>query len=104
MNEEKESDLLSSSVESEEEDDGEQLSLPGDFELQEAWEEEWQDMPEFIQEDLMPWRTLYVHFENIEGVNKFSKLVEQKLTDATKYIWYPEVEPIKASDYRYTDE
>lgn len=86
------------------EDDSEQLSLISGFELQEQWQEEWQDMPEFIQEDLMPWRTLYVHFEEMSDVIDFSKLVGQKLTESTRYIWHPKVEPMKSSDYRYVDE
>ena len=33
------------------------------FDKDEYWKEHWQDMPEFIQNDLMPWKTLQVHFE-----------------------------------------
>lgn len=87
-----------------EEADKQQLAFGYVSELKELWEEEWQGMPEFIQENLMPWRTLYVHFEDQEDIDAFSKLVDQKLTDLTKYIWYPKVPLFKSSDYKYIDE
>lgn len=55
----------------------------------EKWREEWQDMPEFIQKDLTPFKTLSVHFEKEEDMKNFSKLINQKLTNKTKSIWYP---------------
>ena len=58
----------------------------------EWWEEEWQGMPEFVQEDLSPYKTIMVHFESEEAVKSFAKLVDQKLTVQTKSIWYPKVE------------
>ncbi len=43
----------------------------------EWWQEYWKGMPEFVQKDLAPWKTIYVHFENREGMEAFSKLVDQ---------------------------
>ncbi len=34
------------------------------FDKGEWWEDEWQDMPEFSHEDLQPYQTIYVHFED----------------------------------------
>ena len=56
-----------------------------------SWKDEWQGMPEFQQDELTPFKTLHVHFNNKEDLDNFSKLINQKINDATKYIWYPEV-------------
>lgn len=70
----------------------------------EWWENDWQGMPEYVQKDIMPWKTLYVHFQNQEDRDDFENLVEQKLTDLTKSIWYPEFQSKKPSNYKYIDE
>ena len=36
----------------------------------EHWTKEWQDMPEFIQEDLTSFRKIVVHFKNNDDVDK----------------------------------
>ncbi len=54
-------------------------------------EEEWKGMPEYNQDDLKPIRTIYVHFKKQADINNFMKLIKQKITDKTKYIWFPEV-------------
>jgi ParB-like chromosome segregation protein Spo0J len=51
----------------------------------------WKGMPEFEQEDLTPWKTLHVHFQCMDDYMNFAQLVEQKLTERTRYIWYPYV-------------
>lgn len=72
--------------------------------LPEWWEEDWQGMPEFIQEDHMPFKTLIVHFKNKQDMSIFSKLVEQRITIQTKTIWYPRVDTQKRIDTQYIDE
>jgi len=62
---------------------------------------EWQDMPEFDQEDLTPHRTLFVHFRNDQDYDTFLKLVEQTGTDKTKSIWFPELEMMQTEKKRY---
>ena len=49
-------------------------------EVEEHWTKEWQDMPEFVQEDLTSFRKIVVHFKNNDDVEKFSKLIGQKIT------------------------
>jgi len=68
------------------------------------WRDEWTDMPEFIQEDLEPIRTLYLHFECEDDIKAFSELVRQKITPDTKSLWYPELETKQYMDKRYVDE
>ena len=65
--------------------------------IPEWWEEHWRGMPEFVQEDLAPWRTLEVRFRNKEDLGRFSRLVGQNIpvTKSPRYtqkIWYPEAE------------
>ena len=63
--------------------------------------EEWQDMPAYDQEDLTAHRTMLVHFENDEDVLEFSKIVKQKFTEKTKYIWYPKQINMETESKRY---
>ena len=70
----------------------------------EWWEEEWQGMPEFVQEDLSPYKTIMVHFENEEAMESFAKLVDQTINLRTKSIWYPKAEIGHFFDKRYVDE
>lgn len=65
---------------------------------------EWQGMPEFRHEDKTAFRSLYVHLKDQEAVDEFARLVGQKITDATKYIWFPEIEIESAADKRYGAE
>ena len=60
-------------------------------------------MPEFIQEDLSPRRTISIHFKNEEDVEKFADLINQKITPAQQSLWYPE-NSVWAGDKRYVDE
>lgn len=65
---------------------------------------EWQDMPEFVQEDLTPYRVLNVRFRNEEDVQKFAELMGQKITPKLKTIWFPYAEPRTVAHFRYIDE
>jgi len=65
---------------------------------------EWKGMPEFIQEDLTPWHTIYVHFTGPGDMAAFAKLVEQNITQYTRQIWYPKAEIGHFINKRYKDE
>jgi len=67
-------------------------------------EDEWQGMPEFVQEDLSPHRVIYVRFRNDEDVAKFEELMGQKITEKQKTIWFPYAEPRIRAHLRYVDE
>jgi hypothetical protein len=64
----------------------------------------WKGMPEFEQEDKLGWKTIRVHFENEDDYHAFARLVNQTLTDKTKYIWYPYQAPLDAQSHRVEDE
>jgi hypothetical protein len=76
----------------------EQVAL---FDKGEWWTEHWRGMPEFEQKDFMPFKTIYVHFENREDMEKFAKLVGQNIHMTTKSIWYPEAELDEVSKFRW---
>jgi len=50
--------------------------------------EVWQGMPEFNGDPLAV-KTLHIHFESIDDYYQFAELIEQKITDKTKSIWFP---------------
>ena len=68
------------------------------------WRKEWQGMPEFFQEDLMPFRVINLRFRNEEDVQEFARLVEQVITPKQKALWFPFAEFRRASHLRYVDE
>lgn len=70
----------------------------------EWYDEYWKGMPEFVQKDLTPLKSIYVHFETIEDMEAFAKLVGQKLTLNTRSIWYPEAEIGRYADKLFVDE
>ena len=67
-------------------------------------DEEWQGMPEFEQEDKSGFRKIIVHFNDQAGVDEFAALVGQKLSDKTRYMWFPEAELDKTANLRYESE
>jgi len=52
-------------------------------------QEEWVDMPEFVQEKKEPFAKIIIRFETQDDLHEFSKLINQKLTPKTKSIWHP---------------
>ena len=62
---------------------------------------EWQNMPEFIQEDLTSYKKIIVHFRNEEDIKKFSELINQEITPKQKSLWFPHMPKRKYSDKLY---
>jgi hypothetical protein len=56
------------------------------FGEQEEWREEWQGMPEFEQENLLPEYSVRVNFATYEDLQKFAALVEQIISTKTQSI------------------
>jgi len=69
----------------------------------EWWENYWVGMPDFVQEDLEPARTIYVHFESRAAVECFFELIGQKVPAKALSIWYPERETRRFSNKAYVD-
>jgi hypothetical protein len=68
------------------------------------FDEEWEGMPEFDTDDLTPIRTIKVNFATQDDINSFAELVNQKITEKTRSIWFPEAEIKSWSDKVYKDE
>ena len=69
------------------------------------WKEEWQDMPEFIQNKVEPYAKIIVRVNSEEELQEFAKLINQKLTNKTKSIWHPELDRgASRRGKRYVDE
>lgn len=68
------------------------------------WEEEWQGMPEFIQEKQEPFSKIIIRFETEKDLNEFSEMIGQKLTPKTKSIWHPKLKRGINSKRRYVKE
>ena len=57
------------------------------------WEKEWKGMPEYIQKKQdSEFHKITIRFETKEDLDNFSKLIDQKITNKTKSIWFPELE------------
>jgi hypothetical protein len=65
------------------------------------WEKEWKGMPEFTQGNLEPFRTIRVHFQKQEDVDLFAALIEQRVSEKTKYVWFPKIELIIVAGKRW---
>lgn len=63
--------------------------------------EEWKQMPDYNQPDMMPVRRLIVNFRSAADVAAFAKLIGQELTDKTRSIWHPAAEREQHIDKRY---
>jgi hypothetical protein len=49
---------------------------------------EWEGMPEFVQENLEPYRTIIMYFLCEKDVKDFAKALGKEVTDKTRYIWW----------------
>ena len=74
------------------------------FEYEKTWEQHWKGMPEFCQNDLDPIKQLIVSFSSLSDLEKFAKLVNQRITFNTKSIWFPCVEATQQINKRYVSE
>lgn len=68
------------------------------------WREHWKGMPEFESAVIKPIRSLTIHFQTEEDIEKFQEVTEIKLTGKTKSSWYPPREKDKNSLRRWLDE
>lgn len=68
------------------------------------WKKHWKQMPEFVQEDNPPYKTIYVHFRKEEHYTEFATKVNQPLSDKTKSIWYPELDRTANAKLRWVQD
>lgn len=70
------------------------------------WIKHWQGMPEFNQVKQRAHKKLAVYLDPVDGVlDDFAQVVDQKITQKTKAIWYPELERgVNSGLSWYTDQ
>jgi hypothetical protein len=62
-------------------------------------EAEWDGMPEFDQNNEMPYRTIKIHFDDDAAAEAFARTIDQSITDKTKFLWYPQKQRQKLGSY-----
>jgi|LULI01.1.fsa_nt_gb hypothetical protein len=80
-----------------------QENLFGDIENLNWWKDHWKDMPEFVNKDIEPYKSIKVHFATKKDMDDFANLISQTITDQTIYIHLPK-KTFKPIDYLYIDE
>jgi hypothetical protein len=63
---------------------------------------EWRGMPEFEQNNKQAFRSIPVHFKDEKAVRDFAEAIRQKITDRTRFVWFPETEIETYIDKRYS--
>lgn len=85
--------------------DWEQDKLFNRLEDQELdYAKEWQDMPEFEQNNLDVYHTLKVHFLTIDDFRDFATLIGQNISEKTKYIYHPKQQKEDLIKLRIVDD
>jgi hypothetical protein len=51
--------------------------------------ESWDGMPEFNQQDKTAFQSIHCHFKDQKAVDDFAELVNQQITEKTKWLWIP---------------
>ena len=78
--------------------------------VESEWENEWQGMPQFISKEIMPFHTIYVHFETLDAIKDFSAKIgikintEVKEVKYTPRIWFPKRDNLKIAHLRYKSD
>jgi hypothetical protein len=72
------------------------------FDLEPKWKDHWQGMPGWDHKNISPWRTINVHFRNLEDYQAFAKLIGTTLGPNTKSTWYPKADIAHARDRAFT--
>lgn len=57
--------------------------------LENEWQKEWKDMPEFIAENKKPSQQIIVSFKSYDDVKEFAKRLGIKVTPKTNSTWFP---------------
>jgi len=79
----------------------EQLDL---MSVNNAWQEHWQGMPEFSQQDLKGEKSLTIHVRTLNDLSALSEALGQKITPDTRSAWFPKENKQVLKDKRYVDE
>ena len=72
--------------------------------LEKEWEKLWKEMPEFKQKKLKPYKQVILSFVSKKDMEDFSKLIQQKITEDTKYVIFPKQKMDSFFDNIYISE
>jgi len=64
---------------------------------------EWQGMPEFVNEDKKSFRHIVIHMDNQEAVDNLSALLQQPINEKTKWLWHPKMARDSVKGIAYID-
>lgn len=78
--------------------------LDGEKEITERWQDHWQGMPDFVQEEQKPFHKVNVCFKTKEDFEAFRELTGVTMTSKTKTVWYPPFDREANSLYAWIDE
>jgi len=71
--------------------------------LEDIYQSEWKDMPEFKMKPEIPILTIKISFKTKEDIDNFSKLINQKITFNKENYWFPKLNRNAFSDLKYVD-
>jgi hypothetical protein len=66
--------------------------------------DEWEGMPEFIQEDKTAHKRIVVHFKDEKTVKDFAEKMDVSITAKTQYIWLPKQETEYVQHKKYVSQ
>jgi ParB-like chromosome segregation protein Spo0J len=75
-----------------------------DMQSAEARENAWRGMPEYENADLKPVRSIVVHFTSENDAQAFARLLDQSITERTKYLWYPRQQHMDTRNRTYASD
>ncbi len=61
------------------------------FEIPADWQEQWQGMPEFVQNRQREYAKIIVRFRSKEDLDDFAQLIGQRLNRLSQCTWHPEL-------------
>lgn len=75
------------------------LSAGESFDVETAWE----GMPEYEKTgaDVAPYRSIVVHFNSQADVDLFAKIIEQKINEKQRFLYFPPVIPVEGDSVIY---
>ena len=58
----------------------------------------------FNPPSVLAYKSIKIHFDNENDVQKFADLIGQKITEKTKYLWFPKKENLDLINYSNQNE
>ncbi|MCK9273039.1 hypothetical protein M0P65_05840 [Candidatus Gracilibacteria bacterium] len=59
------------------------------------WKKLWKEMPKFFQQNIQNYKSILVLFKTKKAKRLFSKIIDEKITDKTRFIYFPKIEVLR---------